>query len=325
MLLYNFYYSSFYFKHKGIALLFFKTFSIPVSINLNITEGPHMTLPKLDLRPRVLLAELFGTFVLTTIVVTVANPIIIGFAVVVLVYALYAVSGSHLNPAVTIGLWTVRRFDGIKVPFYLAMQFLGAVLALLLTQAYQSNGYGISFASFGQFDAKILVAELLGTAVFVFAFASAVQKDLLDNVKSVAIGLALLTGLAVGGGLLGVAAQNATSSAANSTPRIAKIDGAVLNPAIALASSEKSDQQNQLQQTGATTAPANEKRPSSRFTLETLVGGVLGGALGANLAMVIAGVNPFSRNDRRSAVKVTKVTRKTTASTVKSKARSKRK
>jgi glycerol uptake facilitator-like aquaporin len=283
-----------------------------------------MTLPKLDLRPRVLLAELFGTFVLTTIVVTVANPIIIGFAVVVLVYALYAASGAHLNPAVTIGLWTIRRFEGVKVPFYLAMQFLGAVLALLLTQAYQTNGYGISFASFGQFDAKILVAELLGTAVFVFAFASAVQKDLLDNMKSVAIGLALLTGLAVGGGLLGVAAQNATSATATSTPRIAKIDGAVLNPAVALASSEKSDQQSQLQQTSATTAPATEKRPASRFTLETLVGGVLGGTVGANLAMAVAGVNPFSRGDRRPATKVTtRVVKK--SSTTKSKAKSRRK
>lgn len=270
-----------------------------------------MTLSNLDLQPRALLAELLGTFFLALIVVTVANPIIIGFALIVLTFGLGLASGAHLNPAVTFGLWSVRKFAGIKVPFYLAMQFLGAVLALLVTQAYQAGSYGISFASFGQFDAKILIAELLGAVIFVFAFTAAVHEEFILSAKSVCVGLALLTGLAVGGGLLGTAAQSAASTSATSAPRITKIDGAVINPAIALATSEKSDQQSQLSQTSSTTAAASTKRPASRFTLETLIGGIVGGALGANLYMAIAGVNPF-RKKETVATKVTRVFKKGT-------------
>lgn len=272
-----------------------------------------MALSKLDLQPRVLLAELLGTFLLTLIVVTVANPIIIGFALIVLVFGFSFVSGAHLNPAITVGLWSVRRFAGNKVPFYLAMQFLGAVLALLLTQAFQSGSYGISFASFGQFDAKILIAELLGTAMFAFAFTAALQRGFIENAKAVCIGLGLLTGLAVGGGLLGVAAQNASTTSATNMPRVAKVDGAILNPAIALAATEKTDQQNQLSQIGSTQAPASTKRPASRFTLETLVGGFVGGALGAHLFMAVAGINPFRKET--VGAKVTRVFKKGTSKT----------
>jgi glycerol uptake facilitator-like aquaporin len=268
-----------------------------------------MTLPKLELTPRALLAELIGTFILATIVITVANPIIIGFALIVLVFGFGYASGAHLNPAVTIGLWSIRRFEGVKIPFYIAMQFLGAVLALLITQAFQGGNYGISFASFGQLDVKILVAELLGTAVFVFAFAAAVHREYIESAKAVCIGLALLTGLAVGGGLLGMATQAASTSSTASTSRIAKIDGAILNPAIALASSEKSDQQNQLSQLGSTQAPASTKRPASRFTLETIIGGLVGGALGANIYMLVAGVNPFQRRQTVT-TRVTRVVKK---------------
>lgn len=269
-----------------------------------------MKLKNVSLQPGALLAELVGTFILATVAITVANPIIVGFTLVVLVFGMGAVSGAHVNPAISFGLWSVKKLETVKLPFYWAMQFVGAVLALLLSQLYQGKGYGLSFASFGQFDSKLLIAELIGTAVFAFAVAAAVHREVLDSAKAFCVGLGLLTGLAVGGGLLGVAVQNIASG--TDMPRVAKVDGVVLNPAIALAASEKDDQNSaQLQQqlSGVNQAPKETKRPASRFTLETVVGGLVGGALGMNLFMVMAGINPFKKKET-VAVKVTKVVKK---------------
>ena len=38
------------------------------------------------------------------------------------------ISGCHINPAVTIGMWAAKRTDGWGVPYYLVGQFLGAAL-----------------------------------------------------------------------------------------------------------------------------------------------------------------------------------------------------
>src|SRR5690606_12534596 len=111
------------------------------------------------------------------------------------------ISGAHLNPAVTFGLWSVKKFDAIKVPFYWAAQVLGALLALLVIQSYKGTDFSISFSSFGNLDAKIFIAEILGLAVFAFAIAAAVQRGLADAAKSLVIGLGLLTGLVTAGGL----------------------------------------------------------------------------------------------------------------------------
>ncbi len=270
-----------------------------------------MKAKNLNVQPTALLAELVGTFILATVAITVANPIIVGFTLVVLVVALGAVSGAHVNPAITFGLWSIKKLEGIKVPFYWAMQFAGALLALLVSQFYQGGNYGISFASFTQLDGKIFLAELLGTAVFAFAVAAAVQRKELDSAKAFAVGLGLLAGLAVGGGLLGQAAQNANTSASKEIPRVTKIDGAALNPAIALAATEKAEQQNALQSlTGQTEATTN-KLAASRLSWETLLGALIGGALGMNLFMLVAGeaVNPFKKKET-VATKVTTVIKK---------------
>jgi hypothetical protein len=272
-----------------------------------------MKVKNLNLQPTALLAELVGTFILTTVAITVANPIIVGFTLVVLVVALGSVSGAHVNPAITFGLWSIRKLEGIKVPFYWAMQFAGALLALLVSQLFQGSGYGISFASFGSFDGKIFLAELIGMAVFAFGVAAAVERKNLDSAKAFGVGLALLTGLAVGGGLLGQAVQNVQQSAdSKSVPRVTKVDGAVLNPAIALSATEKAEQQNTLQSLAGGDKQEEAKKPASRLTWETLLGGLLGGAIGMNLFMVIAGVNPFEKK-QTVAEKVTTTVKKEVA------------
>lgn len=271
-----------------------------------------MKAKNINVEPLALLAELVGTFILAVVAITIASPLYVGFAMVILVFAIGAVSGAHVNPAVTFGLWSVKKLDTIKLPFYWAAQLIGALLALLASQWYQGVGHSISFASFGNLDPKIFVAELLGTAVFVFVVIAATHRQLAEAAKALAVGLGLLTGLAVGGGLLGVAVQSPSlaSSASKEAPRITKVDGITANPAIALAATEKADQQQP--QLSALTGQADtktKKTPSSRLTWETVLGTLIGGALGANLYMVTAGENPFAQKKTVKA-KVTKVFKK---------------
>lgn len=52
-----------------------------------------------------------------------------GLIVMVLIYAVGDISGSHLNPAVTIGFWVAKRFNGKEVIPYITAQAIGALAA----------------------------------------------------------------------------------------------------------------------------------------------------------------------------------------------------
>lgn len=94
---------------------------------------------------RKLAAELFGTFALVfagtgAIVINdvsggtvshVGVAFTFGLIVLAMIYALGDVSGCHLNPAVTLGFFFARRFEGRWVLPYIASQCLGALLASL--------------------------------------------------------------------------------------------------------------------------------------------------------------------------------------------------
>lgn len=92
---------------------------------------------------RRLFAELFGTFVLVfagtgAIVFDSVNPgkighigiaLTFGLVVLSMAYAVGSVSGAHLNPAVTVGLWAARRVPGKQVLPFVAAQLVGAFAA----------------------------------------------------------------------------------------------------------------------------------------------------------------------------------------------------
>jgi aquaporin NIP len=52
-----------------------------------------------------------------------------GLVILAMIYTFGDISGAHFNPAVTIGFWFARRFPGRHVPFYIASQCIGALLA----------------------------------------------------------------------------------------------------------------------------------------------------------------------------------------------------
>ena len=94
---------------------------------------------------RKIAAEMFGTFALVfsgtgAIVINresggavshVGVALTFGLIVLAMVYAVGDVSGAHLNPAVTLGFFVARRFEGRSVVPYIVSQCVGAVLASL--------------------------------------------------------------------------------------------------------------------------------------------------------------------------------------------------
>ena len=90
------------------------------------------------------LAELIGTYWLVlggcgSAVLAAAFPgvgigllgvsLAFGLTVLTMAYAIGHVSGCHLNPAVTLGLWAGGRFPARDIPLYIAAQVVGAILA----------------------------------------------------------------------------------------------------------------------------------------------------------------------------------------------------
>ncbi|MFO1485291.1 MAG: MIP/aquaporin family protein [Verrucomicrobiaceae bacterium] len=100
------------------------------------------------------------------------------FAVTIGVYCTNAISGAHLNPAVTIGLATIGKFEWALVPGYIAAQMAGAFLGgVLVWLAYlphwkATDDQGAKLAVFCTGPAirhttSNLICEIIGTAVLV--------------------------------------------------------------------------------------------------------------------------------------------------------------
>ena len=151
---------------------------------------------------RALAAELIGTFLLAGVVIAgQGQPIFVLFAFAGIVLMLGAISGAHVNPAVTIGALVTRRIGWLRAIGYVIAQVLGAALAYIVLNAFiggaapvseQAQLYGQAApALFAATDITSLAgkewflffAELTGTAVLAFAIANA-TRELQDRVAA---------------------------------------------------------------------------------------------------------------------------------------------
>jgi aquaporin Z len=163
-------------------------------------------------------AEFFGTFWLVlggcgSAVLAAAFPgvgigllgvsLAFGLTVLTMAYAIGHVSGCHLNPAVSFGLWAGGRFPAKELLPYIAAQVLGGIVAgyvlyliasgkagFNLADGFASNGYGDhSPGKYTIFAA--LVTEFVMTFMFLFVIMGATDKRAPAGLAPIAIGLCL--------------------------------------------------------------------------------------------------------------------------------------
>jgi aquaporin Z len=126
-----------------------------------------------------------------------------GLTVLTMAYAIGHISGCHLNPAVSIGLWAGGRFEARQLPPYIAAQVLGGVAAAAVLyliadgapgfdvgKGFASNGYG-AHSPGGYSLSAAMVTEVVMTAFFLIVILGATDKRAPAGFAPIAIGLAL--------------------------------------------------------------------------------------------------------------------------------------
>ena len=126
-----------------------------------------------------------------------------GLTVLTMAYAIGHISGCHLNPAVSIGLTTAKRFPASELPAYITAQVLGAIAAagvlyviasgktgFDLAGGFASNGYG-AHSPGGYSLIACLVAEVVLTMFFLFVILGSTDRRAPQGFAPLAIGLCL--------------------------------------------------------------------------------------------------------------------------------------
>lgn len=163
-------------------------------------------------------AEFFGTFWLVlggcgSAVLAAAFPnvgigllgvsLAFGLTVLTMAYAIGHISGCHLNPAVSVGLWAGGRFPANQLLPYLVAQVSGAIVAggvlyliasgkagFDLAAGFASNGYG-DHSPGGYSLLAALVSEVVMTMMFLVVILGATDKRAPQGMAPIAIGLCL--------------------------------------------------------------------------------------------------------------------------------------
>jgi aquaporin Z len=126
-----------------------------------------------------------------------------GLTVLTMAFAIGHISGCHLNPAVTFGLWAGGRFKGSELIGYIVAQLLGAIAAAYvlffiasgkagfdLSGGFAANGYG-EHSPGGYGLGAALVCELVLTFIFLMVIMGATDKRAPQGFAPIAIGLCL--------------------------------------------------------------------------------------------------------------------------------------
>jgi len=107
-------------------------------------------------------------------------------------------SGAHINPAVTYGLWTIRKISTAQAVVYITAQMLGGVGAwMLLKYLTIDSQFPLVDIAGKNIDAKVIIAEAIGTFVFIFGVAAAVYQKYEGVQRAVTIGTSLTLGILV--------------------------------------------------------------------------------------------------------------------------------
>lgn len=171
---------------------------------------------------RSLLAEFIGSFlfaaaVLLGLLSNIQGMIVAPIVLIFVVFTVGAISGAHVNPAITFGAWFAGKISWKRALGYIVVQVVAGFLVLLLASLLL-KGSGITMTQFAtQFTEapmmKSAIAEIIALFVFSFGVGTVMFGKLSSSAKPIVVGLSLMIGL-----LIAVA-----------------WGGAIANPAIAIA------------------------------------------------------------------------------------------
>ena len=187
-----------------------------------MTESEKITLPTPIAPTKKYIAELIGTMVLVLMgcgsaVIAGANlgglngdgtvgiAFAFGLAVLAMVYAIGAISGCHINPAISISMFVAGKLSGKDTAFYVVFQCVGAIIGAgilyaiavgnpaynLAVNGLGQNGYGT--ASPGGYNlVSALIAEIVLTFIFLLAIFGSTSANAPKGFAGLAIGLTLV-------------------------------------------------------------------------------------------------------------------------------------
>ena len=157
-------------------------------------------------------AEALGTMVLVLLgcgsavfnggAVSVAHVLTIAFAfglsVVAMAYAIGPISGCHINPAITLGVWLAGRMKGCEAIGYIIAQIIGAIVGSLIIYIILATGtlpVGATSTGANTFSCgygPAIIAEVVFTFIFVLVVLRTTDTDGAGNLAGLAIGLTLV-------------------------------------------------------------------------------------------------------------------------------------
>ena len=162
------------------------------------------------------IAELLGTMVLVLFgcgSAAIAGPILgnlgiafaFGLSIVAMAYVIGDISGCHINPAVSIGMWIDGRMDEKDLILYILFQCIGAIigiglLAIIINSSPSLGGYyltGLGQNGFGTASSVginiygAIIVEIILTFVFVFTVLGVTKSEKYSSIAGIVIGLTL--------------------------------------------------------------------------------------------------------------------------------------
>ena len=162
------------------------------------------------------IAELLGTMVLVlfgcgsaaiagSVLGNLGIAMAFGLSIVAMAYVIGDISGCHINPAVSIGMWIDGRMEAKDLILYIVFQCIGAIIGIaLLVAIINSSAYlggylttGLGQNGFGMASAVginvvgAIIAEVILTFVFVFTVLGVTKKTENSTIADIVIGLTL--------------------------------------------------------------------------------------------------------------------------------------
>jgi aquaporin Z len=182
------------------------------------------------------IAELIGTFILVffacgTAVIAGAQvgvlgiALAFGLALIAAAYGIGAISGAHINPAVSLGAFVAGRLSAQQLLVYVAAQCLGAIIAAWMlaaiakgalagydvaTAGLAHNGWGADYGG-GYGQQAAFYFELIATFIFVLVILGATGRQAHPAIAGLAIGLTLVVIHLVGIRITGTSVNPARS------------------------------------------------------------------------------------------------------------------